>query len=100
MLKELYVRPEFQQKGIGGTLVEWGVQKADELGLIAYTEASPKGLGLYLRFGFEEIDRVTVDLEPWGGKKGMVHSYGLLLRKVNGAEDGLLEMRRISASSD
>jgi len=87
VLKELYVRPEFQRKGIGGTLVEWGVKKADELGLVAYTEASPKGLGLYLKHGFKEVDRVTVDLEPWGGEKGTVHSYGLLVRNARARED-------------
>jgi hypothetical protein len=87
VLKELYVQPEFQRRGIRGTLVEWGVKKTDELGLVAYTEASPKGLGLYLRYGFKEVDSVTVDLEPWGGKKGAVHSYGLLLRKAGRGKD-------------
>ncbi|PYI05940.1 hypothetical protein BO78DRAFT_139068 [Aspergillus sclerotiicarbonarius CBS 121057] len=80
-LKELYVLPESQRQGLGGLLVAWGVQKADELGLPAYTEASPEGLGLYLRHGFREVDRVTVDLEEWGGPKGDFSSYGLLYRE-------------------
>jgi len=84
VLKELYVRPEYQRQGLGGRLVEWGVKKADELGILAYTEASAKGLGLYLRYGFYEMDRVTVDLGDWGGEKGQLHSYGLLVRPLQG----------------
>ncbi|RDW60202.1 hypothetical protein BP5796_11808 [Coleophoma crateriformis] len=89
MLKELYVRPEYQRRGIGSKCMEWGVKTADELGLPAYTEASEKGLGLYTRYGFEEFDRVTVNLEPWGGKEGEINSYGLLFRqaKSNGASE-------------
>ncbi|RDW84373.1 hypothetical protein BP6252_01963 [Coleophoma cylindrospora] len=82
MLKELYVRPEYQRRGIGSKCMEWGVKTADELGLPAYTEASEKGLGLYTKYGFEEFDRVTVDLEPWGGKEGQVNSFGLLFRQA------------------
>ncbi|PYI11210.1 hypothetical protein BO78DRAFT_413681 [Aspergillus sclerotiicarbonarius CBS 121057] len=80
ILKELYVRPEFQRQGLGGVLVQRGVEEADRLGLQAYTEASKDGYGLYVKFGFEEVDRVTVDLEPWGGKPGEFNSYGLLMR--------------------
>ncbi|PWY71036.1 hypothetical protein BO70DRAFT_382215 [Aspergillus heteromorphus CBS 117.55] len=80
ILKELYVRPEFQRQGLGGALVQWGIDEADRLGLQAYTEASPDGYGLYVRFGLEEVDRVTVDLEPWGGNPGEYNSYALLLR--------------------
>ncbi|KKA19812.1 hypothetical protein T310_6204 [Rasamsonia emersonii CBS 393.64] len=82
ILKELYVRPEFQRRGLGGILVEKGLREADELGLPAYTEATEKGFGLYLKHGFKEVDRVTVDLEPWGGSKGEVSSYALLLRDI------------------
>jgi GNAT superfamily N-acetyltransferase len=82
VLKELYVRPEFQRKGLGSRLVKWGVEKADEIGLPAYTEGSTKGMQLYLSYGFKEVDRVTVDLEKWGGSKGEFHSYGLLFREA------------------
>lgn len=74
------MRPEYQRKGLGSRLVKWGVDRADELGLSAYTEASEQGLNLYLRYGFKEVDRVTVDLEPWGGEKGSSNTYGLLFR--------------------
>lgn len=80
MLKELYITPEYQRRGLGGRLVEWGVKKADELGLPAYTDATPEGLGLYLKHGFLERDRVTVELEQYGGRKGDVSSYALLYR--------------------
>ena len=81
-LKELYVRPEYQRQGLGGLLVAFGVHEADKLGLAAYTEATPEGLGLYLKHGFKEVDRVTVDLEQWGGPKGDFNSYGLLYREA------------------
>lgn len=83
MLKELYVLPEYQRRGLGGLLVGWGARKADEDGLLAYTEASPEGQGLYLGWGFAEKGRIRVDLEPWGGKNGDLDDYGLLLRDKN-----------------
>lgn len=62
-------------------LVAWGCHRADEKGLKAYCEATTQGLGLYVRHGFREVGCVTVDLEQWGGKKGDMHSFGLLLRE-------------------
>ncbi|KAJ5923286.1 hypothetical protein N7454_008531 [Penicillium verhagenii] len=81
-LKELYVLPSHQRQGLGGLMVAFGVDEADERGLPAYTEASPEGLGLYLKHGFKEVDRVTVDLEQWGGPKGDFNTYGLLYREA------------------
>ena len=62
-------RHEYQRRGLGGMLVAWGC-RADEMGLRDNCEASPEGLRLYLRHVFEEVGRITVDLELWGGKKG------------------------------
>lgn len=47
--------------GIGAKLLEWGVAEACRRGLPAYTEASPKGEGLYKRAGFTEIGTWTVE---------------------------------------
>jgi len=81
ILKELFVLHEFQRRGLGSMLLTAGLARADELHLLAYTEATPKGLQLYLRRGFVEVDRVTIHLEEWGGEKGVVDTFGLLSRK-------------------
>ena len=80
VLKELYVRPDYQRRGLGGVLVGKMVQRADELGLPAYLESSTVGYNLYTRHGFREIDRVVVDLASWGGSKGQDNTYVLMLR--------------------
>lgn len=49
-------------------LIKWGLAKADELKLPAYLEASKAGKPLYLKHGFEEIDRLEYDLTKWGGE--------------------------------
>lgn len=56
------------------------VQRADQLGLSAYLESSTVGYSLYTRYGFREIDRVIVNLAAWGGAKGEVNNYVLMLR--------------------
>lgn len=63
-----------------------GSQKADELNVPVYTGSSMSGYGLYIRHRFREVDRVTVDLEQWGGEKGEFNSYALLLRPANREE--------------
>ena len=35
-------------------LIRWGLEQADQMGLEAYVEASPAGLPVYRRFGWEE----------------------------------------------
>lgn len=42
-------------------LVNWGVQKADELGLETFIEAAEPGVPLYLRHGFQVVDYHWID---------------------------------------
>jgi hypothetical protein len=46
--------------GIGTLLVEWGLRVAKEKGLWVGTEASAKGLRLYLKQGFKQVGWFTV----------------------------------------
>lgn len=55
------VDPNHQKKGIGGKLVDWGVQKATEMGVDAVVESSIQGRGLYQKHGFIFVREVEVD---------------------------------------
>ncbi|KAI0835250.1 acyl-CoA N-acyltransferase [Hypoxylon sp. FL0890] len=60
-LEMLGVRKEFQRKGAGKLLVEWGTAKADESGVEAFLAASPAGAPLYAKHGFELVETVLLD---------------------------------------
>jgi hypothetical protein len=49
-------------------LIRWGLEKAEEMKLPAYLEASKAGKPLYLKHGFKEIDRIEYDLSKFGGE--------------------------------
>ena len=58
-LNILAVRPGYQRRGVGAALLDWGLKHARQRGEKVYLEASPTGMGLYLKKGF----RVVGELE-------------------------------------
>ena len=60
-INTLAVLPEYQRIGLGMALMKGVLEVADQEGMGAYVEASSKGLGLYRKFGFEEVGRLEVD---------------------------------------
>jgi GNAT superfamily N-acetyltransferase len=63
----LTVMPDVQRRGIGSVLLREGLKEVDRRGLPAFIEASPMGLGLYKKFGWEEMLKTTVNLKDFGG---------------------------------
>ena len=59
-LAELGVMPEFQKQGIGGQLLDWGLDHARERKEKVYTEASEAGERLYSKKGFHVVGYVSV----------------------------------------
>lgn len=59
-LKLLAVHPQFQRKGVGAALVDWGLNQAQERGEKAYLEASEMGEGFYLKKGFKVVGELVV----------------------------------------
>ena len=80
-LVTLCTLPMYQRKGIASLLLKWGLDIADDRGLVCYLDASPMGLGLYKKFGWKEVDHVDVDLGRWGGEDGLVDRVVCLVRK-------------------
>ncbi|KAI4218912.1 MAG: hypothetical protein L6R36_008677 [Xanthoria steineri] len=63
----LVVLPPYQRRGLGTLLIREGLTAADGDNARTYIEASPKGLGLYQKFGWKEIDDIVIDMRPHGG---------------------------------
>lgn len=59
--------PDHQRKGLGGLLIQHVLAQVDRLGRRAYLESSVAGEGLYLKFGWKEIDEMLIDVRPYGG---------------------------------
>ncbi|KAI1103470.1 acyl-CoA N-acyltransferase [Jackrogersella minutella] len=57
----LGVRREYQGKGAGSRLVQWGLAKTDEAGVEAFLAASPAGAPMYAKYGFEIVETIPVD---------------------------------------
>ena len=57
VLDLLFTHPDHRRKGIGSLIMQWGLDRADELGLESYIEATKEGKPCYEAFGFKAIDK-------------------------------------------
>lgn len=61
VLSILYVHPEHRRRGVGSMLIRWGFDKADELGLETFVEATAEGKPTYAANGFRYVDTFLMD---------------------------------------
>ncbi|KAF3038153.1 hypothetical protein E8E12_007285 [Didymella heteroderae] len=66
-LHMLHTDPEYQGRGAGSALLNWGKTKADKLGLPIYLESSAVGHEFYKKHGFKDIEVMDIDFSPYGG---------------------------------
>lgn len=58
------VTPEYQRRGLGSRLLQWFCEETDRYHRWAYALASPEGVALYQRFGFETVGTVLTSKGP------------------------------------
>lgn len=78
----LGVAPTHQRMGLGTLLINEGLAIADEKNAKTYIEASPKGLGLYLKHGWKLVDEIVLDMRQYGDSG--VAKEQCLIRKPGG----------------
>ncbi|KAF7937061.1 hypothetical protein BELL_0092g00120 [Botrytis elliptica] len=61
LLNIAFTIPEFRRKGAMKLVMDWGVERADELGVDAYVEATETGRLLYEKYGFMTYYEVVVN---------------------------------------
>jgi ribosomal protein S18 acetylase RimI-like enzyme len=59
-LDTLGVNPQYQRKGIGRMLLDWGVERANSENVPVLLESTAYGEGLYRKAGFLDFDRVEL----------------------------------------
>lgn len=86
-LKNLFTHSENRSRGVGSMCVEWGVRKADELGLETYVESSAMARRLYESHGFVHVDTVIREFRSLRSKPSeelMAMPTAIMWRPVGG----------------
>jgi ribosomal protein S18 acetylase RimI-like enzyme len=68
------VLPSYQGNGLGEMLLRWELERAREMGKRVILIASPEGAGLYKKYGFVELEKLTMNLEEYGGRGSYVQT--------------------------
>ncbi|KAL6710426.1 hypothetical protein ACN47E_009372 [Coniothyrium glycines] len=68
MLNMFATLPEHQGRGAGTMLITWGLEKADEEGLVIYLDSSEAARPIYEKKGFKVARDMWWDRVPWGGE--------------------------------
>ncbi|KAI8936196.1 hypothetical protein NX059_006627 [Plenodomus lindquistii] len=82
MLNGLVTHPEHRGRGAAGMLLEWGLEKADDEGLVTYLDCTEMGRPMYERRGWSLVREVVWDREKWGGEGKDWH--GCMVRQPKG----------------
>jgi GNAT superfamily N-acetyltransferase len=53
-LEVLATNSDYQKKGLGSKLIEWGIEKADAEGLESYLDAAKGAQRIYEKYGYVE----------------------------------------------
>ncbi|OJJ42212.1 hypothetical protein ASPZODRAFT_77439 [Penicilliopsis zonata CBS 506.65] len=68
VLDQLCTHPQYQGRGIGATMLQWGINKADEMQKDIYLEATAAARSLYSRLGWEMLEKAVLDYGLYGGE--------------------------------
>ena len=60
-----FCNPTHHRRGAGTQLVQWGVKRADEMGVHAFVDASLTGRRLYEQNGFRVTEHIRLKDETW-----------------------------------
>jgi len=66
VLALLVTSEEYRHKRAGSLLLQWGLERSEQLNIPCYLQASVQGRRLYEKYGFQAIDTVEFDLGEYG----------------------------------
>jgi len=79
LLHYFFVHPNYQRRGIGTLLLQWGLSKADESKAKIWLTSTPQAIATYEKNGWGVVECYDVDLESYGGSG--IYSRAWMLRQ-------------------
>jgi ribosomal protein S18 acetylase RimI-like enzyme len=73
--------PNFQRKGAGSKLLQYGCERADEQGVEAFLEAAPDALSLYQKFGFRTAAAMDTLIKYEQSPEGEIYTETFMIRE-------------------
>lgn len=64
-LQVLATHPAHGGRGCAGRLVKWGMQRAEEEGVMCYVEAQDSSKPIFLKYGWEEVEELRTGEQKW-----------------------------------
>ena len=55
-LNIIYTHPDFRRQGVADLIMDWGKQKADEMGVEMWLDATEYGVPVYKKHGFTIVN--------------------------------------------
>ena len=59
-LNIIFTHPHYRRKGAGDLIMQWGLKKADEMGVEMWLDATVYGIPLYKKYGFRIVHENTL----------------------------------------
>ncbi|ATZ57210.1 hypothetical protein BCIN_14g03700 [Botrytis cinerea B05.10] len=63
-LNIIYTHPEFRRQGVADMIMKWGIEKAKEMGVEIWLDATVYGVPLYKKHGFAVVNENNLVPEP------------------------------------
>ncbi|KAM4058738.1 acetyltransferase (GNAT) domain-containing protein [Hirsutella rhossiliensis] len=57
-LTTIFTHPDYRHQGVADLMMNWGIQKADQMGVEMWLNATVYGLPLYKKHGFTVVDEI------------------------------------------
>jgi GNAT superfamily N-acetyltransferase len=66
LLNILFTSPDYERRGVGSLMTKWGLERADQMRVPSFTEASLRGTPVYARLGFNTREDVRLRWDERG----------------------------------
>jgi len=60
-LNIIFTAPDYRRQGAGDLILDWGIQKAKEMGVEMWLDATIFGIPLYKKHGFVVVNEASLD---------------------------------------